>query len=540
MKSRFLFSFLLAVIFLLALPVFAQMPPPNQTVMGIGHGQNAKESVAQAERDAVRIAVMNLIGPAMQDPKVQRFIEKIEVKQILTLEAGNKSVKTRKENNEYITESTYTVNWPKLRELLQKEGITFAENRSPAPMQSYPESIRGEGRAKDEKTARDLALRNTVRIALDFVLGPQSPMNKPQIDDFIQRCDPNKFLQPVENPPFRISKEGSEVKAVYVGRVSWPILREQAKTIGVPLAGEMGPPAGNVQNIPGTISSTETTLDSGLDTGTSADWGNVSEEEKNIILKYIDTLSFMVYYNENSLADKAMLKAAVSRANTVLTRAGITVFDISRVEKLKADQMKVYESSQSDAVSLIQWVAQKLNADIYVQIDVITGEKKDESASTDKAPLTIGVLTTDLFDASTGQLLGSSSSNIIANDASQAKDPTNLVLNMVSQAMVQAVSQAKEQMKKSLVRGMRYELIIQNTPDSRLMSSFLSAMKPKTKQIKVLSSSPSEYRYEVYYIGLLSDLEALIYSVSEKLPGLENISLVMASGKSIIMDTGNK
>jgi hypothetical protein len=167
---------------------------------------------------------------------------------------------------------------------------------------------------------------------------------------------------------------------------------------------------------------------------------------------------------------------------------------------------------------LIQWVAQKLNADIYVQVDVITGEKKDESTSSETDPLTIGVLTTDLFDASTGQLLGSSSINIIAKDTNQAK----------------------EQMKKSLVRGMRYELIIQNTQDSRLMSSFLTAMKPKTKQIKVLSSSPAEYRYEVYYIGLLSDLEALIYSVSEKLPGLENISLVMASGKSLVMDTGNK
>jgi hypothetical protein len=226
----------------------------------------------------------------------------------------------------------------------------------------------------------------------------------------------------------------------------------------------------------------------------------------------------MVYYNENSLADKTMLKAAVSQANTVLTRAGITVFDINRVEKLKSDQRTVYESSQSDAVSLIQWVAQKLNADIYVQVDVITGEKKDESTSSETDPLTIGVLTTDLFDASTGQLLGSSSINIIAKDTNQAK----------------------EQMKKSLVRGMRYELIIQNTQDSRLMSSFLTAMKPKTKQIKVLSSSPAEYRYEVYYIGLLSDLEALIYSVSEKLPGLENISLVMASGKSLVMDTGNK
>jgi 6-pyruvoyl-tetrahydropterin synthase len=530
--KQHLFILALFVSFLIPnLSLSAQMPPqPNQTVLGIGHGINEKESVAKAERDAVRIAVMNVTGPAMQDPKIQKFIDKLDAKQILTLAEGKKSVKTRKENNEYITESIYTVNWQKLKELLQKDGIPLAENRPVQPRQDYPETVRGEGRAKDEKTARDKAIQNTVRIALDFVLGPQSPMNQPQIDRFIQNCDWTIFMQAVQNPPVNISKEGSEIKAEFIARVNWPILREQAKTIGVPLAGEMIKPpqgnnesiepgqAGNMQNMPGKAGSGEMSVISGLDTGTAADWGNVSEEEKNIILKYIDTLSFMVYYNENSLADKTMLKAAVSQANTVLTRAGITVFDINRVEKLKSDQRTVYESSQSDAVSLIQWVAQKLNADIYVQVDVITGEKKDESTSSETDPLTIGVLTTDLFDASTGQLLGSSSINIIAKDTNQAK----------------------EQMKKSLVRGMRYELIIQNTQDSRLMSSFLTAMKPKTKQIKVLSSSPAEYRYEVYYIGLLSDLEALIYSVSEKLPGLENISLVMASGKSLVMDTGNK
>jgi hypothetical protein len=183
-----------------------------------------------------------------------------------------------------------------------------------------------------------------------------------------------------------------------------------------------------------------------------------------------------------------------------------------------------------------------LNADIYVQIDVITGKTSGEAAaaSPSDAAQTVGVLTTELFDASTGQLLGSVSSNIVGAAGAGVQDTSSLVLNVVSQAMVQAVSQAKEQMQKALVRGMRYELIVQNTPDSKLMNSFLQELKSKTKQIKVLSSSPTEYRYEVYYIGLLSDLEALIYSVSEKIVQLKDINQVMASGKSLTMDTGLK
>jgi hypothetical protein len=528
----------------------AGQSPMNATVMGIGHGPDEKASKANAERDAVRIAVQNLLGPqAPQNQQdIDRFIEKAEPKQFLKAANGAKSIVSRKQGNETVTEASYAVDWAKLRPLLEKAGFTIGNSPGgmaqgqpgqPGGMAGLPETIVGMGKDKDEKKAISLAQRDAVRIAANQALGPQSPMNAGAIDAFIAQADPAQFLLPAGNPPYRVRKEGTATIAEYPARVTWEILRNQLIQAGLsPIpatAGQQGP--FSQQNQQGQQAQSAGIADKG-----AADWGAVTETEKNTILKYLDTLSFMVYYNENSLADPQMLKAAVSRANTVLTRAGITVFDINRVEKIKTDQRKVYEGSSGTSVDFIQWVAQKLNADIYVQIDVITGKTSGEAAaaSPSDAAQTVGVLTTELFDASTGQLLGSVSSNIVGAAGAGVQDTSSLVLNVVSQAMVQAVSQAKEQMQKALVRGMRYELIVQNTPDSKLMNSFLQELKSKTKQIKVLSSSPTEYRYEVYYIGLLSDLEALIYSVSEKIVQLKDINQVMASGKSLTMDTGLK
>jgi hypothetical protein len=314
----------------------------------------------------------------------------------------------------------------------------------------------------------------------------------------------------------------------------FPVAQNQQPGVPGPQPGQPGQAQGPGQ--PPAQQGQTSELSGGMGGASAADWGTVTAAEKNTILKYLDTMSFMVYYNEKSAADKAMLKAAVSQANTVLTRAGITVFDIDRVERLKNDQMKVFENTSGTEVNLIQWIAQKLNADVYVQIDVAanaTDSAKDGEQPADA--MTVGVLTTEIFDSSTGQLLGSVPINIIASSG-KSSDTASLVLNVVSQAMTQAVTQAKEQMQKALVRGMRYEMIIQNTPDSRLMNKFLQAFKPKVKQVKVLASSATEYRYEVYFIGLLSDLESLIYQVTDTIPELAKMSQVMATGKTITLD----
>jgi len=114
----------------------------------------------------------------------------------------------------------------------------------------------------------------------------------------------------------------------------------------------------------------------------------------------------------------------------------------------------------------------------------------------------------------------------------------NAVASATFNAIKKAVDQARSYTQKELTQGIKYDLVIQNTFDSRLMRDFMKKMERKVKSIKRISTSPEETKYDVRLIGRIEDLEDLVYDVSEGLPGLEGISLVYQRGNSITFDSG--
>jgi hypothetical protein len=98
--------------------------------------------------------------------------------------------------------------------------------------------------------------------------------------------------------------------------------------------------------------------------------------------------------------------------------------------------------------------------------------------------------------------------------------------------------QSKAYMRKALELGIKYELIVQDTSDSRLMSSFRRKLRNKVKDVETVSQSAEESKYFVYLIGSLEDLEDAIYDVTETIDGLEGMELVFSRGKSITFTTG--
>ena len=94
--------------------------------------------------------------------------------------------------------------------------------------------------------------------------------------------------------------------------------------------------------------------------------------------------------------------------------------------------------------------------------------------------------------------------------------------------------------EKALVDGLKYELIIQNTDDSRLMRDFMKALERhrSVKSVERDSYSPEETRYTVKMLGEIEDLEDAVYDVSEDIRGLEDIYMVYSSGSSITFDSG--
>jgi hypothetical protein len=269
----------------------------------------------------------------------------------------------------------------------------------------------------------------------------------------------------------------------------------------------------------------------------------VTPTEDRYIRRFVDTMTYMVFYSDRSVermtagfADpEFLMRSAVTQANAYLLEDGRLVVDSAQVERLKEDQRLIYEEQSGQALSLLQWVARGLNADVYIEIDAEVSGNRRNNNNYGAADVTL-----NMFETSTGQILGSvvrqspeTFSRVSIEDAVQ-----NALSSTVYQAMPYAIAMAQDQMQRMLTRGIRYEVTVQSAPDARTLSRFRSEMDRDTRGIATVSSSPEEVLYEVFFIGSTDDLVDLIFSVSDRVAGLENIDLVVSRGRSLTFDAG--
>jgi hypothetical protein len=267
----------------------------------------------------------------------------------------------------------------------------------------------------------------------------------------------------------------------------------------------------------------------------AAEPAELTPEEKRIIDRYVRTMTYMVYFNEETAEDPFYAKTAVGIANEYLTSNALEAIDMSQVESLKKDQQMVYEEETGQSISIIQWLAQKLNADVYIEIDGRTSGETVSGKYYGQANVTVKG-----FEASTGRLLGSQPWNSpkTFSTASEEAARINALQTSVYKAMPHVISQAQTYMAKTLQDGIKYELILQNSADTRLMSSFRRKLANEVKDIETVSQTAEETRYSVYLIGSIEDLADMVYDVAETLPGMEGIELILLRGKSLTFDTG--
>jgi hypothetical protein len=263
--------------------------------------------------------------------------------------------------------------------------------------------------------------------------------------------------------------------------------------------------------------------------------GQLTPEEQAYLDTYLSRLNYMVYYNEDAKIEPKLAKAAVSQANRYLIeRQGLSVVDFDQIVKNKKDQQTAYESETGGSIDLIQYLAQKFNADVYVEIDfTLTSETRDEKfyASAQGSM--------KIFDTSTATLLGSvvlaSQTAFSPNSADAAA--TNAVAGSVWAAMPKMVSQSKELVKNSLARGIRYELVIQKTPDSRQMSQLRRALAKKVREVEQVSYSAAMTKLNLYSFMKGDKIEDAIYDAASAV-GMNDLNLVYSRGKSYTFDTG--
>ncbi len=282
-----------------------------------------------------------------------------------------------------------------------------------------------------------------------------------------------------------------------------------------------------------TVGTTEGQSDTGEGEAVQSD--EPTPEQKKFINDYMQNMIYMVYFDEESAQDSFLMKSAVGIANNFLASRSAQIVDYEQIEQIKEDQQMVYEEETGMEMSIIQWIAQKLNADIYIELNAETSGETEGGNYYGKAMVTL-----KFFESSTGELLGAAqySSPRTFSTASQKDAVNNALQSSIYKAMPIALDQAHAKMRGALQNGIQYNLIIQNTSDSRLMSDFRRKLKRKVEDLRTLSASAEETKYQVSLFGTIEDLEDIIYDVSETLPGLEGMYRVFFRGKSITFDTG--
>ncbi len=262
----------------------------------------------------------------------------------------------------------------------------------------------------------------------------------------------------------------------------------------------------------------------------------IDPEQAQIIRNIVDNLVYMVYFNEETEDDPFLAKTAVGMANKYLAQQGLSYVDMEQVEQIKEDQMAAYEAETGQGVSVLQWIAGKLNADIYIEVSVDVETETRNSRYYGSASVSL-----KNFDASTGagrgtafyQTVPPAMSTVSTDDA-----VNNAVASATYKAMQESLKQAKNFTEKELRQGIKYQLVLQNTSDARAMRDFVKRMEREVQDIKRLSYSPAEAKYEVRLIGTITELEDIVYDVSEAVDGMEGIYLVYQRGNSITFDTG--
>lgn len=426
-----------------------------------------------------------------------------------------------------------------------------AGNReTPSPAVSQPAAVQsqslddffaGSGTDVSMLAAMNRAKMDAVRKAVRILVGGEQKERlymETLENRLYNTANPNQFVNMNTFERTRVDRAGEQY--IFEARMKLNIdaIKRVLEANGVPLAG-----SASLSATPATASSPDRPSPA-LPTPAAdltirqGDYESATEEEARIIRRMIDNLTYMVFYPENSSLSPQVLRQLVTSANQYLVNNRVQLVDLDAAERAKADQRRVYEDQNNRDLTLTQWVAQTLNADVYVEISANIVETTNDR----RQFLARGSFEAKVYDPSTGRLLG----NVSFNQLNAAMSPvsidlarTNLIQNTVTQELMpRVIEQTKGYMAQNLQKGIRYEVIFQNTSDARLMAQFRRALQRRVKTLNVLNQSNTESKYEIFFIGSASELEEAIYRASDSVPGMEGIYNVMIRGRNLTFNTG--
>ena len=261
---------------------------------------------------------------------------------------------------------------------------------------------------------------------------------------------------------------------------------------------------------------------------------NKARQDEQFIKTYLENLVYMVYIDEDTNVapeNKFLLKKAVAVANDYLTSHAMEAVLLDEVEKLKQDQETLYQEDSGGDISVVQWLAQKLNADVYITLNLrITSETKRKNHFAQAS------ITLTAFESSTGRLMGSKT----YNQPEKSFSPTSeeeAKINAV-EVSVKRIMQDIIDMKKALKKGIKYEVFLDGAGDSEVIGEFIASLKRRVKDVQTVYRTDEQAKCYVWALVTNQDLEQLVLDTAKTIPGLEGMVTVSVRRKSLTFSTG--
>jgi hypothetical protein len=254
----------------------------------------------------------------------------------------------------------------------------------------------------------------------------------------------------------------------------------------------------------------------------------------DVINEALDNLTYVVYFEpEKKKIEDEYARLGVNRVNNYLANQGYEYVDLERINEIKEEYFKLYEETQG-SVSVVQLIAQALNADVYIVVDGIVedagreGDVHFASASIDLKA----------FESATGRGLGTETGYsgklglASGMDAAKRKGVEVAVENSVATV----IDISRDYMLRAFEKGIRYEVVVQGLDNYRMLKVFTDGIEDTSsfRSFKEVSASAGQAKYYVYYMGRKGELIDDIMGNLLGEEGFENFNVLISRGNAVI------
>jgi hypothetical protein len=253
-----------------------------------------------------------------------------------------------------------------------------------------------------------------------------------------------------------------------------------------------------------------------------------------LILEALDGLTYLVYFEpeKKRIADE-YARLCVNRVNNYLANREFEYVDLERINEIKQEYFTLYEETQG-AVSVVQLIAQALNADVYIVVDgIVEGDRKSGEINFASASIDLKA-----FESATGRGLGAETGYSgklgLASGMDAAK--RKAVETAVEKAAGPTIDLVRNYMYKTFEDGIRYEVVIQGIDGYSMATAFSDAVRNTSsfRSLKEVSVSAGQAKYYVYYMGKKPRLIDETLSNLQNEEGFENLTVVVSRGNAVV------